>query len=123
MSVTKRIDMLLSEAVAAVKVTPYAKSALRLHPEWTQEELDAAVKAFAKNAGGNKYEVTFAGKKSGSDKALSIYRRGDDVLKRNMSKDDMAAFKKEIEGVIKGSGYKVVGDGKNADWMAVYVAK
>lgn len=120
MMLLEKLDMwLLVEAPA--KLTPLAKSMIRLQDIWTKETLDDLVDGVAKNAKDKKrYEITFSDRKTGQ---LAIYRRGDDVLKRNMSKEDIAAFRKEIKDVLKGTGMKIVGDAKSADWASVLINK
>lgn len=120
----------MNEAAASVKLTPYAKSYIRLQNTWTKEELDKVVDDISKNVKNNmKYEINFHGKASkskssfedGKKQTLSIYRRGDDVILKNMDASAKKDFKKEIQDLLKGTDMKVVGDSKSADWMAVLI--
>jgi len=126
MDITKKMDMwLMSEAAMPVKLTPYGKSYIRLQDDWSKEELETLISKLTKNANGKKYEVSFA---KGPEKKLSvspliIYRRGDDVVRHKMSDDQVKDFKKEMASLIKGTGLKVVGDGRSADWMSIIVDK
>lgn len=118
MRLDEKLDLFLMSEAVSVKLTPYAKSYIRLQDVWTKDELDTIVTKLAKNAGDKKYEVTF-----GKDGSLAIYRRGDDVVLRKMSPEDKKNLKAEITNLVKGSGLKVTGDAKSADWMSVIVSK
>ena len=117
--ITTRIEeMLLGEA--AVKLTPLGKSVIPHQDAWTKEEIDSVISKMDTNAGDKmKYEVSLDRK--ANKKTLTIYRRSDDLVKRKMDKEGIEAFKQEVTGLIKGTGLKVVGDGKSADWVSVIV--
>lgn len=120
MSIINKIDMfLLSEGSA--RLTTYAKSAIRLQDLWTREELDKVVDSITKNVKDSKlkYEISFAkGNGKNGKKLLYIFRRDNSLIKRNMSDEDKAQFKSEIEGILKGTGMKIVSDDKAADWIS-----
>ena len=119
MRLNEKLDMFLM-GEASVKLTPLAKSSIRLQDNWSKQELDDLVANLTKNVKDKmKYEVTL-NRKEGT---LGIYRRGDDVLRRNMGKEDVAKFKKEIQAIVKGTGLKIVGDAKSADWVSAIVSR
>lgn len=116
--VKKLGEFLMTEA--SVKLTPLAKSSIRLQDVWTKDELDTIVDNLIKNVKGSmKYEVSLD-RKTGK---LSIYRKGDDVMKGKMSKDEIKTFLGEIGALVKGTGLKIVGDAKSADWISAIVSK
>lgn len=119
MSIIDKIDMfLLSEG--AVRLTAYAKSAIRLQDDWTKEELDKIVGIVGKNNTDKfTYEITF---NKGKNKDLVIYRRHDSVIKRNMKPEDIDTYKKDVESLLKGTGMKIVGNSNAADWMSFIIA-
>jgi C-terminal processing protease CtpA/Prc len=114
---------LLSEAKSGAKMTPLMKSLVPRQESWTKEEINALVDKIAKNANGKMYELNFAKSDSALAKTpLTIYRRGDDVIKRNMKPEDLKEYKKEIEAVLKGTGMKIIADWKSADWASFKIA-
>lgn len=119
MDLLDKLSMYLIGEAVAVKMTPYGKSYIKLQDKYTKEELDQLVDKMASKAGDYKYEVSF-GKGSDRDK-LVIYRKSQ--IKRGMSPDETKAFRQEITNLIKGTGLRVVGDTKSADWAAVFVSK
>lgn len=120
MDITSKLDMFLMTEAAVVKMTPYGKSYVKLQTIFSQEELDTILSKMESNAQDKmKYEVSF-GKTKDKDK-LIIYRKG--LIKKSMSPEDTKAFRQEMTGVLKGTGLKIVGDTKSADWAAVYATK
>lgn len=110
----------MAEAVS-VKLTPLAKSSVRLQDVWEKDELDNLVDKMASNNKSEyKYEISLIRKDK--NKKVMVYRRGDEQTKRNMNKEGIDMFKKEITGLLNGTGMKVVGDAKSADWVSIVIS-
>jgi C-terminal processing protease CtpA/Prc len=121
MILDEKIKMFLMAEAVSVKLTPLAKSSVRLQDVWEKEELDNLIDKMASNNKSEyKYEISLIRKDK--NKKVMVYRRGDEQTKRNMNKEGIDMFKKEITGLLNGTGMKVVGDAKSADWVSIVIS-
>ena len=133
MDLFDKIDMfLMSEAATGVSLSVLAKSELPKVKGWDKASIDQVVNKMTANVKDDKkYEIAFIKKFDKKnypqselvDKIpLVIYRKDDDVVKSKITNDAKTQYKKDVEGVIKGTGMKITGEMKMADWVAFIIA-
>lgn len=126
MQLFEKIDMfLLSEAKTGVSLSVLAKSSTHKLKGWDKEEIESVVNKMSANVKDDKkYEIAFMWfDKKSEVTPLMIYRKDDDVIKRNLDATKKQEYKKDVESVIKGTGLKVSGETKQADWVAFTLTK
>lgn len=132
MDLFDKIDMfLMSEATTGVSLSVLAKSELPKVKGWDKASIDQVVSKMTANVKDDKkYEIAFIKKfdkknyptEEDAKVPLVIYRKDDDVIKSKITNDVKTQYKKDVEGVIKGTGMKITGEMKMADWVAFIIA-
>jgi hypothetical protein len=119
----EKIDMfLLGEAKEGIKLTPLASSMVKKLKGRTKEEIDAIVSEITpKVKDGKMYEISFDRTDKGDKIPLIIYRKGNDVIKRTITPEVHKEYRGTVETFLKGTGLKITGEVKSADWLAFKV--
>lgn len=125
MDLLEKIDtFLISEAKSGIDLSPLAKSEIgRYAKGWDKDSVKSLVDTINKRiTDGMKYEISFVKKDQSEKTPLMIYRKDSDVIKRNITPENLKAYKKAVEEFLKGTGLKIVGEVKVADWLGFKVA-
>lgn len=120
----EKIDMfLLAEAKSGAKLTPLGASVVNKLKGISKEDVDKLVAHInSKVNDGKMYEISFDIRDRGDKTPIIINRRGDDVIKNKITPEVHKEYREAVEDFLKGTGFKIVGELKSADWLAFKVS-